>query len=502
MGFFIGNYLVKYKVLYLLLCGLLPYSFASDNQAFQNLDNQMSIGYSYSTANAFNPNYSSTAQTTNSSSLNFGLQQLFNNNLWLSLDSSFMYSATQSGNNADYEFYGSVPSIGMPANVSGKMGYSFSSNSLGLQVIPYLTTGMMLNYNGVSLPNEGLVNSYYILYGGGVRLEYIVRPDMSIYIDQMAGFLNDQGGSVVNQSAMEYNTALGVKYNVTNHLQLGLEGDYNNIGMTGQTVGYNPVTRTPSNNNQISYSGMFRVSYLFDDTSNTSLHNYTNQYLAKFDNSYAIGYGLASANNSYSSGSNSTINSSIQFINIDFSHIFDNNVYTSINGQLITKLTQSNTINSTSSYLAPTYFGFPGSATANVGYAVMLQNTNAQVIPYLNAGIVADINSYNALQTTSLSYILSHDYFLQYGAGARLETAMTRDCQLYFDQLFAELDDQSTLGLSGWRSTSSLGTKYRVVDNFEIGVKGFYDIFQPNSSQNYAANQTTYGAIFSIGMNY
>jgi hypothetical protein len=475
------------------------------------MDNQIYIGYGYSSANAYNPQYATTSQTTTSSSANFGVEQLFNNNVWLSMDGSFIYSASQTTLDNGLPSFTAVQNIGLPGAVSGKVGYSFNSSNIGLQVIPYLTTGVMLNYNGASLLNNGFMNSYYVLYGGGARAEYVVLPNrMSIYFDQMVGYLSDHGNYTISQSAMDYNSVLGVRYNVTNHLQLGLQGSLDQINFTGgQNVGYNPNTRTPSNTNQTNYGGMFTVAYLFDNTADYNLHSYGNQYLAKFDNNYSLGYGFANSNNSYSAGNLSTIGSSLSFLNLEATHLFDNNVWAKINGQLITSMTQTNIPNGMVASKTPTYLGFPGSATADVGYAFVLPNTDVQLIPYINGGIIANINSYNANENTSISYVLSHDYFAQYGVGGRAEHAVNQYWQLYFDQLFAMMNDRSSMGLNAWRSTSTIGTKVNLTNAFQVGLSGFYDAINPTSNTtnittgvNYAAQQNTYGGIVSIGISY
>lgn len=472
------------------------------------MDNRISIGYGYTSATASNPNYPTTKQTTTSSSANIGIEQLFNNNIWLNVGGSVIFSANQSTPEFNgYEYQ--VQSFGLPSNVTGKLGYSFNSSSLGLQVIPYATTGVVLNYSNQTLYNEGFANSYYVLYGGGVRIEYIVIPKMSIYFDQTIGYLNDQGGSNTNLSAMDYNSALGIKYNATNHIQVGLEGSYNQITATGQTIGLDSYSRYPYNNTQNSYTVLASVAYLFDNTADSNLHSYANEYFAKFDNSYSIGYGFASASNSYTGGNLSAINSSLGFINVDVSHLFDNNVWAKLDGQLLTGITQSNLPPGNSNRITPTYVGFPGSFTGNVGYGFVLPNTDVQLIPYFNAGIIGNISSYNVSQNPSLSYILNHDYYIQYGIGGRAEHAVNQYWQLYFDQLFAELNDRSSLGLNSWRSTSTLGTKINLTNNFELGLRGFYDMIRPNnppatssSGTYYASQQNTYGGIVSIGVNY
>ena len=218
-------------------------SYASDNQLFQNIDNQIAIGYGYSSANTYNPSYAPTQQTTTYSSANINVEQLFNSNVWLNLNGNFIFSANQPDNGTG--LIGTIQTFGLPASISGKAGYSFNWTTSGLQVIPYLTTGVALNYNALNLTNNGFKNSYYVLYGGGARLEYVIIPNISIYFDQLVGYLADQGqANNINQSAMNYNSVLGAKFNVAKHLQLGLQGNFNQIIATSSALGFDPTLPT------------------------------------------------------------------------------------------------------------------------------------------------------------------------------------------------------------------------------------------------------------------
>ena len=498
----------KYIRIFITILILTSTSYANNNQLFQSMDNQIAIGYGYSSSNAYNPNFSGVNQTTNYSSANVNVEQLFNNNVWLNLNGNFIFSANQPNNGQS--LFGSTQSFGLPASVTGKAGYSFNWSTLGLQVIPYLTTGVVLNYNSLNIANNGFKNSYYILYGGGARLEYVIIPSISVYFDQLIGYLSDRGlANNLNQSAMNYNSTLGAKFNVAKHLQLGIQANFNQISTTNSSIGFDPSVPTYRNNNQSTYGGLFSVAYLFDDTSNINLHHYNNSVLARLDNSYSIGYGFASSTNSYGGGNLPNIGSGISFINLEYTHLFDSNVWAKINGSLITSISQSNQPPGLVNSRTPTYLGFPGAATANVGYAFAMPKIDLQLIPYANLGIVGNINSYNIRANPNLSYILSHDLFLQYGIGGRAEYAINRNWEVYFDQLLALMNDRSVMELRNFRSTSTLGTKYNVYDNIQLGINGFYDIINPNSTIynpdagiNYAAKQSTYGGLVTIGVTY
>lgn len=481
-----------------------------DNLLFQNLDNQISLGYSFTSLNAYNPQFSSINQTTNTSAIDVHVEQLFDSNVWLFIDGSFMFNANQTGNNG-FGFLNSTQAFGMPGSVTGKGGYSFNWSEIGLQVVPYLTTGVILNYNGASFPYSGFSSSYYVLYGGGARVEYAPTPVFSVFFDQMIGYLNDQGTSNVNQSAMNYVSVLGVKYNVTDAFQIGLQGSISQLNTTGN-IGTDTANLLYRNTNQTSYGGLISFAYLYGDKHGQSVDQYENYFdaqLAHFDNSYSIGYGFLRSTNSYSGGSLPTINSDINTINVEFSYLFQNDIWARLNGSIMTAINQANMPSGAAASVTPIYSGFPGDVMFNLGYAFTFPETHMHLIPYLNGGVDANINTYNVSKSTSLSQILSHDLYLQYGAGARFEYAPTQKWFVYLDQLFAGLNDRSPNNVNAWRSTTTLGTKYNITRSVMFGVDGFYDIITPNSSTynpsagiNYALKQNTLGGILNVGVNY
>lgn len=481
-----------------------------DNLLFQSLDNQISIGYGYNSLNAYNPNYSATNYTTNSSSINVHLEELFDSNFWLAIDGGFIFTVSQSGNNA-FGFAGSTRAFAIPGSLTGKAGYSFNWSDLGVQVVPYLTSGAILNYNGASFPYSGFGDSYYVLYGGGARLEYAPSPIFSIFFDQMIGYLNNQGTPLINQSAMNYVSTLGIKYNITDSFQIGLQGSLNQLNTT-TNIGSDPASLIYRNTNQTSYGGIISFGYLYDSKYGHGFDNYENFFdmqLAHFDNSYNINYGFLNSTNSYSGGGLPTINSKLNTLSVDFTHLFETNIWLQLNGGLITGITQSNLPQSTTSMVTPTYLGFPGNVALNLGYAITFPSQHMQLIPYLNGAIDININAYNISSSSSLSYILQHDLFLQGGAGARFEYAPTKRWFIFIDQLFAGLDDRSSTSVNEWRSTSTLGTKVNITQNVMLGLNGFYDIITPTGSTynpsagiNYALKQGTLGGVVSVGVNY
>lgn len=484
-----------------------------NNSLFQQMDNQVALGISYNSNKAYNPNTSTTQRNMQTTLLNFNVEQLFNNNVWLNLNGSFVASASQSASGLSDQ---TIQEFGFPANLSAKAGYSFNWPSLGLQVIPYATAGHMLNYNANMILQNGFADSAYNTIGGGARLEYVFVPGASLYFDQKIEYLDDPSNNTINLSAMSYTSNLGIRYNATQKLQLALQGSFNQTNVLNNSVGYDNNNLVYQNTNQTGFGGMIMVAYLFDNDKHTSTSNDSswtppdNEKFAAFDNSYLLGMGFAKSTNSYSGGNLAAINSNLNYYTLAFTHLFDNGVWANVNGQLLNNLSQTNTSSSGSAAgIAPTYLGFPGSVLLNVGYAFPLKGLDLQIIPYGNVGAVGNINSYNVSTSDGLSAATAQDRYYQYGAGGRMEYNVNQYFQLYLDQLFAIMDDQSTAGLNAWSSTSKIGTKINLFSNFQINVDSFYNILTPTGSTynptagiNYAANQNTLGAEVSFGFRY
>lgn len=501
------------KKLYLVasLVVVITKGYAADNELFQNLDNQIALGYSYSQANTFNPDYSPLAYTTNSSALALHLEQLFNNNLWFAADGSFIFQGSQTG--PDNGFSNNIQMLGMPAAIGGKIGYSFNF-PFGLQAVPYASIGRQLNYNGLTISQNGFVNSYYNYYGGGVRLEYVFLPGASIYADQGIGYLSDTGSGNspnINLDAMSYTTALGLRYNLFAQFQIAAQANYNHISLLNQSIGYDPYTFNHQNTAQNIWGGTLYFAYLFSPESGDTHYSLgsgaANRELAGFDNNYSVGFGIANSTNRYSGGGNPAIDSNVGYWNFGVSHLFENNIWANLNAQLLNNISQNNIPAGFTNSHVPTYIGFPGNVVTNVGYAFALNSAPVQFIPYVNAGVVMSINSYNIRQNSSIMNAISHDMYLQYGLGGRAEYVVLPQLQLYADQLFAGMDDRSSLGANAWRSTSAIGLNYNPWSRLQLGLKGYYDYISPTGSTSsdgsyYALNQSSLGAEFSVGIRY
>lgn len=480
----------------------------ADNQMFQNMDNQIGLGISYNKNNAYNPNTSLTQISTNSTAVNLNIEDLFDNNMWLNLNSQFALQASTNNNGVSQL----IQQFGFPASLFAKGGYSFNWSNIGLQIIPYVSAGHMLNYNGQSLLENGFANSSYNAFGGGARIEYIFVPNASVYFDQNISYLQDPNAGVYNQDALSYTSELGIRYNPLNYLQLSLIGSFNQTNTTNSSLGFSDFNLSYQNTNQSMWSGMFMVSYLFDNNGGGNSieapsDKVTNDFM-NFDNNFSLGMGFVGSRNSYSNGSLPTIDTSLNYYSLSITHLFNNGVWANLGGQLINNISQTNaTSTGLASTVTPTYLGFPGNAYLNLGYAIPLTSASVQVIPYANLGLVSNINSYNVRSNDNLISAVAEDKAYQYGFGGRVEYNVNQNIQLYFDQLVSYMDDQSGANLNTLNSDSKIGALFNVWDRLQLGVDGFYSAMLPtgstsNNGIDYAINQNSLGLELNVGFRY
>jgi hypothetical protein len=285
--------------------------------------------------------------------------------------------------------------------------------------------------------------------------------------------------------------------------------------INADVINYDPISYQYGNTSQTTYGGMLLFSYLYDqdklfnniNTTSANINKYPH-LTTNFDNSYSVGLGLVNSTASYDVGNKSDINSSLNYLNFNITHEFENNVWSQINAQLVNSISQSNTPTGRTSAITPTYIGFPGNVVTNDGYAFH-GGDNFTIIPYGNFGVIMNIASYNIKENSGLTSAISNDMYIQYGAGARVEYAINDFWQIYADQLFAGMKDRSPLDINAFRSTSSIGAIINPYSLLQFGAKGFYDSINPTNSTYNAqsntyvpANQNSLGLQLDIGLRY
>lgn len=228
-----------------------------------------------------------------------------------------------------------------------------------------------------------------------------------------------------------------------------------------------------------------------------------------FDNEANIGFGITSSDVKSAGGflpDYATTNQQAGLVNLEAEHLFNNGIWVDVNAN--TSFDQGNGNGSLGAQNASNY-GING----KVGYAFTF-NSHLQVTPYglvgLNNDGLGGINTDLSLPDTTNSFATTNQYFLTGGAGVRLEYRINNVILLYADQDAVYNADQGTYGSFGgsqnnYQETSTLGAKFNIVDNFQLGVKGFYNNYQYQTSgvsNNALQVENGYGGLVTLGMTY
>ncbi len=265
--------------------------------------------------------------------------------------------------------------------------------------------------------------------------------------------------------------------------------------------------------------------------SSASVFAVNNSAFQEFDDEYNIGYGWSQM--TLQNGSANQTLQQNQYMTLEVERLFDMGVWLDVGANLV--LSQNSlgnqaqgTGNGQSGVAGQP--GMPasqdpnfGGVNAKVGYAFPVLSQNLQVTPYALAGrntnlamsaIVA--NGYNNVST---------DYYYTGGVGGRIEYRINKYILVYGDQLISYNWDQSgpSAGVEPqnvMNYVSTLGAKFNVVKNLQLGANAFYNNYQqmaaaptPTSSNNggTASNgqlttiyqpQSSFGGVITVGLTY
>ena len=242
-----------------------------------------------------------------------------------------------------------------------------------------------------------------------------------------------------------------------------------------------------------------------------------NKSFQEFDNQYNVGYGVTMGDTANGSG-NKSLNGT-NYLQLEVEHLFDNNIWFDVTAGLMTYYTNYNSITdgTGSSPLGVN----PNVANLNskVGYAFPLITDYLQITPYALLGKNTNITINTLVNTAtedSATGVLTtpnitQDYFYTTGIGGRLEYRINDYINTYFDQNIAYNFDQGTSGniysganSSNWIFTSSLGVKYNIRKDIQLGANGFYSYQMASGSMpsNQYQMQQNLGGLISIGLIY
>ncbi len=224
-----------------------------------------------------------------------------------------------------------------------------------------------------------------------------------------------------------------------------------------------------------------------------------------FDNQVSIGYGMqSSTSTAVGGGNNVTSNNNNVYLNGE--RLLNNGVWVNVvanmafgSGETTNSAIQNN-------------YGLNG----KVGYAFPIANQHLLLTPYALAGLNNNgLVQYNMAsgQTASSSANTSNQYFYTGGVGGRIEYRINNAILVYGDQAVAYNWDQSapTAGIQPQNNvlfTSTAGAKFNIVKDFQLGVAGFYQNYQPQASGQGTGGiqisqpQDGLGGLVTVGLTY
>ncbi|MDQ5921490.1 MAG: hypothetical protein QG673_1548 [Pseudomonadota bacterium] len=265
--------------------------------------------------------------------------------------------------------------------------------------------------------------------------------------------------------------------------------------------------------------------------SGTAAFAVSNSAFQAFDDEYNLGYSVA--NTEFTNGANDQTLQQSQAVNLEVERLFDIGVWMDVDANIVVSQNSlGNQASGTGQGNSDTagYPGMPssqdpnlGGINAKVGYAFPILPEHLQVTPYVLVGR----NSNLAMSTmVSNGYEnITNDYYYTGGIGGRIEYRINQYVFVYGDQLASYNWDQSgpvggVQPQNNMAFVSTIGAKFNVVKNLQLGIRGFYTNYQaeasppsPTSSNNGGTNSngdlvtiyqptSTLGAMFSIGLTY
>ena len=252
----------------LLLCSVS--AFAAENSEFKQFNNEYNIGYQFSQMDLINGSQQVTQ--VNQQAINLEIEHLFDLGIWFDINLNMVTHYSQPTLGPDYLNGGSGGQGGGTAgdqayafgqnpfmySFNVKSGYAFSLLDDKMQIIPYITFGRNSNWSSSTIVANGyqpLSNDYFLTGGLGTRLSYRFDNTLMLYADELYNYNWDNSGAIKtiqtdiygkSYAATNYQmiTTVGVKYNFTHDIQLGLSGFWNNYQHQSNIAG---MVYTPQN---------------------------------------------------------------------------------------------------------------------------------------------------------------------------------------------------------------------------------------------------------------
>ncbi|MCX8513949.1 MAG: hypothetical protein ORN24_00090 [Burkholderiales bacterium] len=219
-----------------------------------------------------------------------------------------------------------------------------------------------------------------------------------------------------------------------------------------------------------------------------------------FDNQISIGYGMKE---DQVTNNNNTVNnlSDSSMVNFEGERLLNNGIWIDLNANMTFNQGEANIANNP----VISNYGFNG----KVGYAFQVVNTHLLVTPYFIGGV--NNNGLNIPTNNVPVNLTANEFFATAGGGGRIEYRINNSILVYADQNAAYNKNRTSNNEIGsdddfYSYTSTIGAKFNLVKDFQLGVKAFYTNYQPDAgvkqTGNYLQAQSSSGALVSLGLTY
>jgi hypothetical protein len=247
-----------------------------------------------------------------------------------------------------------------------------------------------------------------------------------------------------------------------------------------------------------------------------SVHATHNSLFQAFDNQVSMGYGQQQSTfGSYSTPTASTGNiyGTVNLINFNGEHLFNNGIWVNVNADTSFGAGPAGYATPTSlvNYANTSDYGI----NTKVGYAFIVLEDHLQLIPYAMFGLNNVFSSVITPVTRLANPQVANAYQYTFAGGARLEYRINDVAFLYADQIFVYNWDASgiqngVLSQNNVAYTSTIGSKFNVAENIQLGIKGFWTGYIPQSGAGMSQGpgyfmyqpQSSVGGLVSVGLTY
>jgi hypothetical protein len=244
----------------------------------------------------------------------------------------------------------------------------------------------------------------------------------------------------------------------------------------------------------------------------------------EFDNQYNAGYSITQYSLTNGAG-NQTLQQN-QAISLDVERLFDIGVWFDVNANIVTA---TNSLGNRAigtgqgnSQVPASQVPNLGGVNAKVGYAFQVIHKDLLLTPFVLLGRNTNVATSTIIGNNFNN--ITNDYFITGGVGGRAEYRIDKYILLYADQTIAYNWDQSgpiggVMPQNNMLYTTTLGAKFNVVKNLQLGLNGFYNNFQnmatpPNTATSNGGNlpngtttsiyqvQSNMGMMITAGLTY